>query len=72
MPGCEQFLADEKTPGGVLLVLALPPHLLLALRHCIQHMLPIAAQRPHLETKDQQGLSECGRLQSLVLEFSTG
>lgn len=69
MPGCELFLADGKCPGGILLRLALPPHLLLALRHRVQYMLPTAAQRPHLEGKE--GLSECGSLQSFELEFST-
>lgn len=51
MPGCELFFADGELPWGVLLQLALSPHLLLALGHCIKYMLLIAAQRPQLETK---------------------
>lgn len=53
VPGCEQLLSDGQSPGGVLLLPALSPHLLLALRHGIKHVLSTAAQRPHLETKHQ-------------------
>lgn len=54
MPGSEQFLAHGELPGGVLLLLALPRHLLLTLRHCIEHMVSTTAQRPHLEIKSNK------------------
>lgn len=49
MPGCEQLLAEVESPGGVLLLLALPSHFLLALRDGVHHMPPATAQGPHLE-----------------------
>lgn len=48
VPGGEQLLAKGEPPGGVLLLFALPSRLLLTLRDCIQHVIPAAAQRPHL------------------------
>lgn len=49
VPGRKQLLAEVESPGGVLLLLALPPHFLLALRDSVHHVLPATAQGPHLE-----------------------
>lgn len=49
MPGGEDLLAEEETPGSVLLLPSSPLHFLLALRDGVQHVLPATAQSPHLQ-----------------------
>lgn len=48
MPGGEDLFAEVETPGGMLLLPTLPPHLLLTLWYSIHHMLMSAAERPYL------------------------
>lgn len=55
VPGRKQLLAKAERPGGVVSLFTLPSHLLLTLRDRIQHVIPTAAQRPHLPT--QQSIS---------------
>lgn len=48
MPGGEDLFAEVETPGGMLLLPTLPPHLLLTLRDGIHHVLMPTAERPYL------------------------
>ena len=60
MPGGEDFLAEEETPGSMLLLPSSPFHFLLTLGDCIHHMLPAAAKRPHLQ--DRSSLTMTGKI----------
>ncbi len=51
MPGREDLLAEEESPGSVLLLPSSLPHFLLTLGDGIHHVLPTAAQRPHLQRR---------------------
>ena len=48
VPGAEDLLAEEESPGSVLLLSSSPLHFLLTLGDCIHHMLSAATQSPHL------------------------
>lgn len=49
VPGGEDLLTEEETPGSVLLLPSSPLHFLLTLGDGIHHVLPAAAQSPHLQ-----------------------
>lgn len=51
VPGGENLLTEEETPGSMLLLPSPPLHLLLTLGDCIHHVLPAAAQSPHLQDR---------------------
>lgn len=51
VPGGEDLLAEEETPGSVLLLPSSPLHLLLTLGDGVHHVLPPAAQSPHLQDR---------------------
>lgn len=51
MPGGEDLLAKEETPGSVLLLSSSPLYFLLTLGDGVHHVLPAAAQSPHLQDR---------------------
>lgn len=51
MPGGEDLLAEEETPGSVLFLPSSSFYFLLTLRDGVHHVLPAAAQSPHLQEK---------------------
>lgn len=70
VPRGEDLLAEEEPPGGVLLLLALFLHLLLALGDGIHQVLPAAAQSPDLREGVEVGGSakrknSCGETQNM-------
>lgn len=58
VPGGEDLLTEEQTPGSVLLLASPPLRLLLTLGDGIHHMLPAAAQSPHLEDRLTAAISD--------------
>lgn len=49
MPGGEDLLAEEETPGSVLFLPSSPLYFLLTLGDGIHQMLPATSQSPHLQ-----------------------
>lgn len=49
MPGAEDLLAEEEAPGSVLFLPSSPLDFLLTLGNGVHHVLPAAAQSPHLQ-----------------------
>lgn len=51
VPRGEDLLAEEETPGSMLLLPSSSLHFLLTLGDCVHHMLPAATQSPHLQDR---------------------
>lgn len=49
MPGGEDLFTEDETPGGVLLLASPPLCVLLTPGDGVHHVLPAAAQSPHLQ-----------------------